>query len=108
MQTYPTLWAKYGQGLNGSIYVWPLPSQASQMDWDMWCLPIVLATGGDPEAIPYPWTSPVAFYAAYLAFFNAQRFEDAERMKNEYDEKVLQCVSMSNDAYVDDYYQSDF
>lgn len=109
MQSYPTIWAKFGQGLNGSIYVWPLPSQVSQMDWDVWCLPVTLTSGATPEAIPYPWTTAVAYYAAYLAFFNAQRFEDSDRMKKEYEEKLLECVgSMTQSAFVQNYYEGDF
>ena len=108
MQSYPTIWSKYGQGVNGSVYVWPLPSQASQMDWDCWCLPITLGSPSDFEAIPYPFTTPVAFYAAYLAFFNAQRFDDADKMKKEYDEKIKECPPMSTGAFVGNYYEGDF
>lgn len=108
MQSYPTIWSKYGQGLNGSIYLWPLPSQAAQMDWDLWCLPVTLTSSSTPEAIPYPFTTPVAFYAAYLAFFNAQRFDDAEKMKKEYEDKLLECPPMSTGAFMDNYYEGDF
>ncbi len=108
MQTYPTVWSKYGQGVNGSIYVWPLPSQYSQMDWDTWCLPVALVDNTTAEAIPYPWVTAVAFYAAYLAYFNAQRFEDAERMKQEYESKLLEAVAQSNAPFVQNYYEGDF
>lgn len=108
LQSYPTNWAKYGQGVNGSVYLWPLPSQFSQMDWDCWCLPVALTAANTPEAIPYPWTTPVAYYAAYLAFFNAQRFEDAQRMKAEYQEKMLEAVGMSQNPFVPNYYEGDF
>jgi hypothetical protein len=109
LQNYPTIWSKYGQGINGSIYVWPLPSQFSQMDWDCWCLPEYLVQGAaTPEAIPYPFTTPVPYYAAYLAFFNAQRFEDADRMKKEFEEKLQHCPPMSTGAYMANYYEGDY
>ncbi len=108
MQSYPTIWSKYGQGVSGSIYVWPLPSQASQMDWDTWCLPIALTSSTSAEAIPYPWTTSVAFYAAYLAYFNAQRFDDASNMKKEYEAKMLEAVTMAQNPFVQNYYEGDF
>lgn len=108
LQSYPTVWAKYGQGLNGSIYLWPLPSQTSQMDWDVWCLPVTLTSSSTPEAIPYPFVTPVPYYAAYLAFFNAQRFEDADRMKKEYEQKLEECPPMSTGAFMGNYYEGDY
>lgn len=105
LQNFPTTWSKYGQGdTGGSMYLWPIPSTASLMEWDCWCLPITLASSGDTEALPYAWTTPVSYYAAYLAFFNAQRFEDADRMKNEYKEKLQEAVPMSQNPYVASYY----
>jgi hypothetical protein len=108
LQNYPTIWSKYGQGVNGSIYVWPLPSQASQMDWDCWCLPVNLTSSSTPEAIPYPFITPVAYYAAYLAFFNAQRFEDADKMKAEYEQKLEECPPMTTGAFMGNYYEGDY
>ncbi len=109
LQSYPTIWSKYGQGTNLSIYLWPLPSQASQMDWDLWCLPIVLTQGGsEVEAIPYEWTTAVPYYAAHLGYFNAQRPEDAKMMKAEYDQKVLEATAVAQEAFVGNYYESDY
>jgi hypothetical protein len=105
LQSYPTIWSKYGQGLNGSIYLWPLPSQFAQMDWDLWCLPVTLTSSSTPEAIPYPYTTPVAYYAAYLAFKNAQRPEDAKASLDDYNEKILECQPMSTGAFVGNYYE---
>lgn len=107
LSNYPTIWTKYGQGVNGSIYVWPLPSTASQMDWDTWCLPIFLVDNTTPDAVPYPWSTAVAYYAAHLALFNAQRYEDSDRMKKEYQEKMLEAVTMANEPVVQSYYEPD-
>jgi len=107
LRNYPTIWSQYGYGNDGSIYVWPLPSTASQMDWDSWCLPLVLTATATPEAIQYPWTTCVSYYAAYLAFFNAQRFDDADRMKKEYDARLLECPQMTQGPVVQSYYDAD-
>ena len=70
-------------------------------------MPVNLTSGATPEAIQYPWTTPVAYYAAYLAFFNAQRFEDSDRMKKVYDEKILECPQMTIRPIVPSYYEPD-
>ena len=74
MQSFPTNWAKYGQGVNGSVYLWPLPSTASQMDWDCWCLPIRFGSDNDTDALPYPWTTAVSYYAAYTCLLQCAAF----------------------------------
>lgn len=107
MQNYPTVWSQYGQGVNGSIYLWPIPSQASQMDWDCYCTPIALVTDNTAEAIPYPWTDCVPYYAAMLAYRNAQRKDDADRMEKEYNRYMEEARAMSEPPFIPDYYSSD-
>ena len=107
MQNYPTIWSQYGQGVNGSIYVWPYPSQYSQMDWDCYCMPVDLADDTTPEAIPYPWTEAVKYYAANLAYRDAQRFDDSKQMLAEYEQTMKEARSSSETPFVPDYYSSD-
>lgn len=82
----PTVWAPYGQGVSGSIYVNPVPTATiisngiNSMRIDTVCKPIDLLADSDPEAIPYPWTDSVPYFAAYLAYLNAQRAKDAQSM----------------------------
>jgi hypothetical protein len=68
----PTCAAQYGQGVNGSLFMYPIPSNLYQMEWDCFCLPIDLETDDDPEAIPLPWTECVPYFAAHLAFLEMQ------------------------------------
>lgn len=81
---YPTYWAQYGQGVNGTATLWPIPSVVTQLDVDCYCLPITLTSDASVEAIPYPWTDAVPYYAAYLAYLNAQRKDDARYYLGEY------------------------
>src|SRR5262249_35613192 len=104
LQNYPTVFSQYGQGEGGSLYLWPLPSQATDMEWDSYCTPIDLSADSDPEVIPYPWTDAVKFYAAYLAFQNAQRYEDADRMFGEYEKFMKRSRAMSDSPVVPDAY----
>lgn len=101
---WPVVWAQYGQGAGGSVYMWPIPTDAYAMDWDCYCLPVDLADDTTPEVIPYPWTDAVPYYATYLAYSNAQRPADADRMFNEYGKFMMRATAMSNQVMVPDFY----
>lgn len=68
----PTCAAQYGQGTNGSLFMYPIPSFLYQMEWDCFCLPTDMFDDTDPEAIPLPWTECVPYFAAHLAFLEMQ------------------------------------
>lgn len=104
LENYPTVWAQYGQGESGSVYMWPIPSGAYPMDWDCYCTPIDLASDSDPEAIPYPWTDAIPYFAAYLAFSNAQRPADADRMMQQYDVFMRRGTAFSNQVFIPGFY----
>ena len=63
----PTVGSQYGQGANGSMYLYPIASQAYQMEWDCFCIPADLTSDTDIDLIPQPWADSVPFYAAFLA-----------------------------------------
>jgi len=102
------VWSQYGQGANGSIYVYPFPSQIMQWDWDTYCLPINLNVDADPEAIPYPWSDAVQFYAAYLAYYNSQRRSDGDAMFAVYEQFMKRARANSEPDYVPDPYEPSF
>jgi hypothetical protein len=66
-QDLPGVACQVGDGLQGSIYLYPFPSGIYQMFWDSYFLPIDLQSDSDYEAIPVPWTNAVQYYAAYRA-----------------------------------------
>lgn len=76
-QYVPSFCAQYGQGTNGSFYMYPLPSQAYQMEFDCFCLPQDLETDNSFEAIPLPWADAVPYFAAHLAYLEIQNFNAA-------------------------------
>lgn len=84
-QWVPTVCGQFGQGTSGSFYVYPLPSQAYQMEWDCFCLPEDLETNASTEALPEPWTKAVKFYAAHLAFLELQNMNAARAMLDLFD-----------------------
>jgi hypothetical protein len=98
-QNYPSIWAQYGRGVGGAAYLWPIPGQVSQMDWDAYCNPIPLVNDTTAEAIPDPYTASVPYYAAHLAYLNAQRKDDAEYMAQLFKNNMIEngvAVTPSN------------
>lgn len=92
----PTTWAQYAQGANGSIYVNPVPDQAYTLKLDTVCLPVDLVDNSTTEAIPYPWTDCVPFFACYYAYMSAQRQADADKFYQRYQTFAQRARGMSN------------
>lgn len=114
---YPMIFAQYGSGspytdVNTStstatgvkIYLWPIPSAIYAMDWDCYCLPIALVNDSTLEAIPYPFTDAVPYYAASLALRGAQRKSDANDMESEWLKRVKQARAQSGMIFIPDMY----
>lgn len=107
LQGYSMYWAQFGQGGNGSIYLWPIPSGAYQMDWDCNCLPIALVSDADPEAIPPMWQDAIKFYAAHLATNQAQRAQDSDRYFGLYEKYMQRARAQAEPPFIPDLYGMD-
>lgn len=91
----PQNWSQLGQGVSGTLYFSATPDQAYTMSCDTVCQPIQLNTDQDVEAIPYPWTDAVPYYAAYYAYMASQRQEDADRMYLRYEDFATRARKIS-------------
>ncbi len=81
----PNIFSQYSQGANGSIFVNLLDTDYT-LSVDATGLPIDLVDDGTVEAIPYPWTVPVMYYAAYMGYMQMPGSEDqAQRMYDTYE-----------------------
>jgi hypothetical protein len=103
----PTTYAIFGQGETGSFYVDPVPSSTvvnPSARFDCVCVPVDLASDSDPEALPYPWTDCVPYFAAYLALLSAQRTADADHMFQLYQTFAQRARQMSNGSVVPSQY----
>lgn len=82
----PTVWASFDQGVLGNFYVSPIgPATLSvEATWT----PAVLVDDTTVEALSYPWTDCVPYFAAYLALMSAQREDDGQRLMSLYDSFV--------------------
>jgi hypothetical protein len=78
--TEPGWYAQYGRGPAAALYLAPIPSQEMPMEVDLNLVPGPLLNDDDIEAIPYPWTDGVCYWAATLALLQQQRREDAAAM----------------------------
>ena len=79
--SYPSVWAVYGDGSFGEIWMFPIPSQAGDIEADVFCLPKYLNTNDDFEAIPREFRKGVKFVAAKTAFMASGRYAQAEVME---------------------------
>jgi hypothetical protein len=98
-QGQPKVWSQFAQGVDGSIFVSPVPDAAYVLQLDTLCYPIDLLDDTTVEAIPFPWTDAVPFLAAYYALLSAQsaaRQADADRMFARYEEYRNRARRFSN------------
>lgn len=84
----PTMCAQYGQGSNGSIYMYPIPSTLYQMEWDCFCLPAELLDDTTYEALPQPWRDAVPYFAAHLCYLELQNLNAGKFYLDLYDNMV--------------------
>lgn len=83
----PVCFSIYGQN---TIYVGPVPDQAYVVEIDSTILPTALSLSSPNvnDQIQDPYTTPVAFYAAYKAKYKEQSYGEAEIYKQEYSKQV--------------------
>jgi hypothetical protein len=81
----PNTYSQLPPGVASTLYLSPTPNAALPSVLDVVGYPIPLETDATVELLPYPWTEAVQYYAAYLAYMNAQRFSDADGMLQRYD-----------------------
>lgn len=77
---FPSIWSTQGDGQRGEVFLYPIPSQALEMEWDCFCVPKDIFSNDDYEALPATFTENVKFYAAHLAYLGSQRMGMAESM----------------------------
>jgi hypothetical protein len=82
----PTMCAQLGQGSNGSLYMYPIPSTIYQMEWDCCCIPRDLDDDSSFEAIADPWTDCVPMGAAIYAYEEMQNLNAAMYYRKKFDD----------------------
>lgn len=87
-QFVPAYMSQYGYGDSGSLFFYPIPSQAYQAELDMFCLPSDLTDDRTYEAIPQMWQDAVPFMAAFYAYNELQNWNAARAMRELFDDFV--------------------
>ena len=85
----PALWSHgpaAGTGGGRYFYIFQIPSQSYQCDVDAIMTPTGLVDDTTAEPLTYPETDLVPYYAAYLAKYNQQMFQESESFLRIYDE----------------------
>jgi len=80
----PNTWSQFGDGVNATIYLYPTPNVNQSLTIDVASFPLELESDAAVEAIPFPWTRCVKYYAAYLAYLGIMRMADADIMLNQF------------------------
>lgn len=88
----PSIGAQFGEGDAGSFFLYPLPSQRYQMEWDCYCEPADLTSDEDAEPLPRPWRDGVPFLAAYYAYMQLQNLNSALFYRQQFDDWMT-CYS---------------
>jgi hypothetical protein len=88
-QYVPAFASQFGQGTAGSLYLFPLPSQAFQWEADCLCLPQDLITDLSVEIIPDPWVDAVKYMTLALAYASLQNFNVAKMYEESFDKYLL-------------------
>ncbi len=103
-QYVPAVCAQFGQGTDGSFYMYPLPSQAYQVEFDASCLPSDLRTNQDVDALPQPWSEAVPYFAAHLCYLELQNWNGARGMMALFDQFCTRYGSYARAGRVSDPY----
>ena len=103
----PICFSVYGQQ---QIYISPVPDQSYVIEIDSTILPTPLSqsTPNAVDPINDPYTTPVAFYAAYKAKYKEQSYGEAEIYKQEYVKHVQAVLNSVYTRRIPDPYSSPY
>ena len=102
-QSRPMAFARYGFGV---IYFAPAPTINYPTEWDTAVLPadLPVATPTTVESMVYPFTEPVAYYAAYQAKINYGEHQEAERFRTMFERSVMETTQKMLAMHTPDQY----
>lgn len=91
-QSRPIAFSVYG---GTTIYVGPIPDQTYSVELDTVVAPDALVLTTNQDFLAFPFVDCIAFYAAYLAKFKEQSYDEAARFEAEYARRVREAVRSS-------------
>jgi len=100
--------SQYSVGLTAILYTSPVGTGPQVLRIDSVGLPIDLIDNSTVEVIPVPWQNCVKYFAAYLAYCNAQRMQDADRMFKLFEVFMARASTMTKPTRLPDKYDKDW
>lgn len=85
----PTFCSQTGQGSDGTIFMYPLPSQTYQVEYDCFCMPQDLLDNQSQDVIPKPWDDAVAYFATSIIFEELQNLNYAKYYFDKYNTMLV-------------------
>lgn len=79
--SYPAVWSVYNDGPMGEIWLFPVPSQAGEIELDTFVLPKNIYSDDDYDAVPDAFREAIKFGAASLAFLSSGRYANAQALE---------------------------
>ena len=101
----PAAFSVFGQN---QIYISPVPDQSYVMELDTTILPAPLVNGATTDTIIDPYTTPVAYYAAYTAKFKEQSYGESEIFYQQYISKVRSVLNTTFTRRLPDPYSNPY
>lgn len=91
-QQRPAMFSVYGQN---TVYIGPIVDQPYVTEWDCVLTPVKLVNVTDPETLTFPYTTPVSFWACYLAKIRDSSWDEAKVFQDEYMAKIRHSIAAS-------------
>jgi hypothetical protein len=104
--SWPVLWSVYNDGPQGEIWVYPAPSQATEMELDAICTPKNLNTDDDFDVIPSGFQDALMFGAAKFSFMSRGRYAQAQAMEDQFASGIGVARVAVDGGKVKSYYSS--
>ncbi len=86
--SYPSVWSVYNDGPMGEVWMFPVPSQAGEIELDVYAQPLNIYTDDDFDAIPPAFQESLKFGAAEYAFMASGRYSDAQIMSDMFSDNI--------------------
>jgi hypothetical protein len=88
-QYVPSFCSQTQQGADGIMFMYPLPSQTYQAEYDCFCLPQDLTAPNSQDVIPKPWDDVVPYFATSLVFQELQNLNYSKFYLDLYDKMLI-------------------
>jgi hypothetical protein len=81
---YPAVWSVFNDGPEGEIWLFPIPSQACEIELDVSASPSDLNSDDDFDAIPAGFQEGIKYKAAAIGFEMTGRYAQAQALEDRF------------------------